>query len=163
MQEYALHNEIKVDRIIPGTTHPYLGAIPTKGCIPLAVSRNGTITTSGVKGLGTNTLWLTGGTSDRLIKGEWIHSNGVIRRIRNVFSDNYLELEYAFPVDLSAVAIQLAPRHRYTAIIVKSTNTTTAATAVQEQQMAAGELTITGGAPISYDMTAGNLEFTLSV
>jgi len=168
---FALHAEKRVDRFKPGTTHPIFGAIPAIGCIPVLVAANtktGTFTTNnaaingyaaGTIVFGTGTLFLTEG----LQQGDFLYNAGKVRRIKYVESETRLVLEYAFPANLTDQAVVVPYRNKYEMVIIKSTSSSTDVTAVQECPMAFGELIVTGGSPITYDTTAGSLEFTCSV
>lgn len=162
-QQYALHTEQRVDRIIPGTTHPYLGAIPTIGTIPLSEQKTGTITTEGVECIGTNTLFKAGGPVAAAVNvGDYIYYSGAIRRIKNIISDTYLELEYPFPANFANQTFVIVRKDKYSTIITRNSHASAAAI-VQEASLAAGGTIITEGAPLSYNATGSTLEFTCSL
>ncbi len=157
------NNNAKVERIVTGTTHPYLGAIPAIGTIPLLTTLTGTITTdnsgasAGVTVLGSGTIFKT-----EIFPGDFIYNNnGAIRKVRYVFSDTMLELEEAFPSSVAAIALKKSKLSYYNLVLVE--NTGAAAGILQEGALAAGSKSfIEGGAPVSYNATGTTFEFTCS-
>lgn len=158
------NNEVKVERITTGTTHPYLGAIPTKGTIPLPDTLTGTITTdnAGASGglivLGSGTLFLT-----EVYPGDFIYDNdAAVRKVVAVFSDTMLKLEEKFPASVSAIALKVPKRSYYKAITSRSSGTADAE--LQEASFVIQSATVTGGSPLAYDASAANaeIEFTCS-
>jgi len=164
INQNLVNNEVKVERITTGTTHPYLGAIPTKGTIPLAETQTGTITTdnagasAGLIVLGSGTIFLT-----EVYPGDFIYDNDTaIRKVVAVFSDTMLELEEKFPASVSALALKVPKRSYYKAITARSSGTVDAE--LQESSFVIGSSTVTGGSPLAYDASAANaeIEFTCS-
>lgn len=154
----------KVERIVPGTTHPYLGAIPTKGTIPLAETLTGTISTdnagtsAGLIVLGTDTIFLT-----ELNVGDFLYDgDAAIRKILYIFSDTMLQIEEKFPADLSDDDVLRPKNQFYKQIIAKSTGTVDAE--LQEAVFRVGEDVVLGGSPVAYDCSVGStlIEFTCS-
>lgn len=164
INQNLVNNEVKVERITTGTTHPYLGAIPTKGTIPLAETLTGTITTdnagasAGLIVLGSGTIFLT-----EVYPGDFIYDNdNSIRKVVAVFSDTMLELEEKFPASVSAIALKVPKRSYYKAITARSSGTADAE--LQESPFEVGASVVTGGSPLAYDCTTANtqIEFTCS-
>lgn len=157
------NNNAKVERIVTGETHPYLGLIPAVGTIPLLTDLTGTITTdnagasAGLTVLGSGTIFLT-----EVFPGDFIYNDdGAIRKVRYVFSDTMLELEEAFPASVSAIALQVSKLSYYNTVLVENTGASDGI--LQEAGFASGSKSvIEGGAPISYDATGTTLEFTCS-
>jgi len=154
----------KVERIVPGTTHPYLGSIPAKGTIPLAETLTGTIdtdnagTSEGLIVMGTDTIFLT-----ELMPGDFLYDgDAAVRKIRYIFSDTMLELEEKFPADLSGDDVLRPKNMFYKQIIAKSTGTVDAE--LQEAVFRVGEDVVLGGSPVAYDCSTANtlIEFTCS-
>jgi len=159
INQNLVNNDFKVERITTGTTHPYLGAIPAKGTIPLAETKTGTITTdnagtsAGLIVLGVGTLFLT-----EIFPGDFLYDNdAAIRKVRYVFSDTLLELEEAFPASVSGIAVKRPKNQYYKEVLVYNTG---AAAEVQESPIEDGERLILGGSPIAYDGTGSQLQFT---
>lgn len=143
------------------TTHPILGTIPVKGCFPLPVTKTGTFQTdhsgnpgsnSGKNVKGTSTLFLS-----ELSQGDFLaDSNGVLRRIKWIFSDTMLELEARFPVSQSGTLVKVVKKSYYNSIIARSTGT--AAATLNEQNFAIGAVSYSEGAPMSYDVSTASSE-----
>jgi hypothetical protein len=150
-----IHNELRIDRIVPGTTHPYLGAIPTVGCIPLPINL---VTTFSTDGANVIRLVGTGFLDLRLNPGDHIYNAGKLRRIADVRSNDLMTLEYAFPIDLTDQILNVPPRNKYSNIITKNVGAGTAI--LQEANFATLGVILTEGSPLSYDATASGLEFT---
>lgn len=164
LNQNFINNEYKVERIVPGTTHPYLGAIGSKGTIPLPETLTGTISTdnagstAGKIVLGVGTLFLT-----ELAVGDFIYNgDAAIRKIRYIYSDTMLELEEKFPASLSGAAIKVPKRNLYKQIVARSTGTVDAQ--LQEAAFEVGAQILTGGTPLAYDCSVANtgIEFTCS-
>lgn len=164
INQNLVNNEVKVERITTGTTHPYLGAIPTKGTIPLAETLTGTITTDnagdseGLIVLGSGTIFLT-----EVYPGDFIYDDdAAIRKVKAVFSDTMLELEEAFPASVAAIDLMVPKRSYYKAITARSSGTVDAE--LQESSFVAGSSTVTGGSPLAYDASTADseIEFTCS-
>lgn len=162
LNQNLVNNEYLVERIVPGTTHPYLGAIPAIGCIPLPETLTGTIstdnlgTTAGKIVLGVGTIFFT-----EVLPGDFIYRAGALRKVKYVFSNTMLEIEQAFPASLSGAALTVPKKNLYKMITSKSSHASDAAV-LQEAAFAAGESLVSGGTPLSYDTTTGSIEFTCS-
>jgi hypothetical protein len=155
-----INNVVKVERIVTGTTHPYLGAIPTKGTIPVAETLTGTITTDnagstgGVIVLGTGTLFFT-----ELYVGDFIYNGDAeIRKIKAIFSDTMLEIEEKFPASLSGAAVKRPKNHYYKTIVATSTGSADAE--LQEAKLEVDKKFEGMGSPLAYDASAVNAEIT---
>lgn len=155
--------------IIPGgITHPVLGALPETGCIPKPTTKTGTIdtdtaTSSGVKVAGTSTLFLT-----ELAQGDFLaDADGVVRRIKYIFSNTLLEIDAKFPSDLSGAAVKHVPKNKYKRVFVQSTGTVAAT--LQEQSFAVGATFESGGEqfdgaqPFSYDVSTADTAITVQI
>lgn len=161
LNQNLVNNETRVDRVkidsSGSTVHPTLGTFPTVGCFPLAETKSGTFTTdnattmakNGRMVLGSGTAFLT-----ECFPGDFLYNAGHLRRIKYVYSDTLMELEFAFPASLTGQNVTVPPRKKYKAITIKSIGT--AAATLQEQSFASGNSEITGGTPISYDVSASN-------
>ena len=150
----------KVERIVTGVTHPYLGAIPTKGTIPIAETLTGTISTdnagtsAGVIGVGTGSLFLT-----ELSAGDFLYdSDAAIRKILYVFSDTMIQFEEKFPASLSSVAVKRPKNQYYKQVLAESTGSTNAK--LQESVFKAASKTVLDGSPVTYDVTTASSEIT---
>lgn len=159
--------EQKSLRVVVGnntvTTHPVLGSIPVKGTFPLAVTKTGTCTsdnagsTAGLIVIGSSTLFLT-----ELSQGDYLtDGNGVIRRIKWIFSNTMLELDAKFPSSLSAAAVKLVKKNAYRSILVESTGTATAT--LNEQSFKQNSKMFDDGAPISYDVSTASSEIAVTL
>jgi len=164
LNQNLTNNEYKVERIVTGTTHPYLGAIPSKGTIPLAETLTGTISTDnagtseGLIVVGTGTIFLT-----ELMPGDFLYDgDAAIRKIRYIFSDTMLELEEKFPADASADPLLRPKNMFYKQIAARSSGTVDAE--LQESPFELGQTIVTGGSPLAYDCSVANtqIEFTCS-
>ncbi|MGL6268055.1 MAG: hypothetical protein ACRC2O_09010 [Chitinophagaceae bacterium] len=158
------NNEVKVERLTTGTTHPYLGAIPTKGTIPLPKTLTGTITTdnagtsAGLIVIGVGTIFFT-----EVYPGDFIYDNdAAVRKVKAVFSNTMLQLEEKFPASVSGIALKVPKRSYYKSITSRSSGTVDAE--LQEATFAFGSSTVTGGSPLAYDASTLNseIEFTCS-
>ncbi len=169
-----LNDEVQVYRvaIVPGgITHPILGAIPDKGCIPLPVTKTGTISTdntdstSGCIVRGTGTLFLdatstTEQGSDFQKNRFLANADGVLRRIKEVNSNIMITLVNPFPASLVAAAVKLVTlKPGY--IVAKSVGTADAI--LQEQDFVVGEVYVGEGSPVSYDVSAANSQIDFSI
>lgn len=160
------HAEKAVFRAVTGGAYKLLGpygriiqgsSFPKKGTIPLSSPKAGTIITTGLMVRGTGTHFLTDVQEE-----DFIHANNVVRKVRHVITDTLLELEQAFPVDISSAhGLWVCRPQVYNAIYAKSTGGADA-TALQEVPFAQNDVYNQGGAPISFDATAGQIDFTLS-
>lgn len=164
LNQALVNTEREVDRVQidsgGATTHPYLGSFPMMGCFPLPVRLTGTLAwdANGVKVLGTSTVFLT-----ELAVGDYIYFNGQIRKIKYIFSDTMLQLEYAFEGSaVTAAILESPPTKHYKMITAKSTGTADAL--LNEQSFAIGQSIVAGGTPLSYNVTTSNaaIEFTAS-
>lgn len=162
MGQNLIQNDFKVERIVTGTTHPYLGAIPTKGTIPLYEVLTGTIvtdnagTSAGVIVLGTGTLFTT-----QLAPGDFLYDNdAAVRKIRYIFSDTMLELEEKFPASVSAIAVMRPKRNYYKEVLAYSSGSADAE--VQEAEFTVDKYLLFEGAPVAYDASASNAEIQFS-
>ena len=157
----------KVERLVPGATHPYLGSVPAKGTIPLSETLTGTIESdnsgpdTALEGrivIGTGTIFLT-----ELMPGDFLYDgDAAVRKIRYIYSDTMLELEEPFPASLSADPVLRPKNNYYKQIIAKSTGTVDAE--LQEAVFRVGEDVVLGGSPVAYDCSTANtlIEFTCS-
>lgn len=160
------HAEKATFRAVTGGAYRLLGpygtiiagdTFPAKGTIPLSSPKAGTIVSTGVMVRGTGTSFLTDVQQE-----DYIHANDVVRKVRHVISDTLLELEGAFPADIaSAHGLRVCRPQVYNAIYAKSTGDADA-TALQEAPFTQNDTLLNGGAPISFDATAGQIDFTLS-
>lgn len=166
LNQGLINNEYLVERIKTGVTHPYLGSIPTTGCIPLPETLTGTITTNNAGGptagdgkivIGSGTIFLT-----EVAPGDFIYNGTSVRKVRYVFSDTMLEIENAFPSSLTTQALKVPKRMLYKRIQVSCAGS--ANSIVQEAALKIGDIIVTGGTPLAYDAAAANseLEFTCS-
>lgn len=164
LNQNVTNNEFKVERLVTGTTHPYLGSIPTKGTIPIFEVLTGTISTdnsgssAGLTVLGTGTLFLT-----ELAVGDFLYDgDAAIRKIRYIFSDTMLELEEKFPASLTDADVNRPKRSFYKQIIARSSGT--AASELQESPFEIDAQVTTGGSPLVYDASGAGaqIEFTCS-
>jgi len=159
MGQNLIQNDFKVERITTGTTHPYLGAIPAKGTIPLPETLTGTISTdnagasAGVTVLGVGTIFLT-----EIYPGDFIYNNDAeVRKVLYVFSDTMLQLEEKFPASVSGIALKRPKNQYYKEVLVYNTG---AIAEVQEAPIGNGERLVLGGSPIAYDGTGSQIQFT---
>lgn len=160
------HAEKATFRAVTGGAYKLLGPygtiisgsnFPAKGTIPLSSPKAGTIISTGVMVRGTGTSFLTDVQQE-----DYIHANNVIRKVRHVISNELLELEAAFPSNITtAHGLRVCRPQVYNAIYAKSTGDADA-TALQEAPFAQNDTLLNGGAPISFDATAGQIDFTLS-
>jgi hypothetical protein len=164
INETMFHDESAVFRAVTGSTYNIpnsYGSIlsgssfPVKGTIPVAVTRVGTFKTTGkaVRGTGTDFT--------KMIPGSYLYNGTVLRRVDYILSDTLLFLIQAFPSDVSVdTAVKVCDRQYYKMIYAKSTHETDAAI-LQEAPFRAGDTFLDGGAPVSYDATAGEISFSL--
>jgi hypothetical protein len=171
MIQFALHDEQEVYRVVispGGITHPVLGAFAEKGCIPKAavLKAGGTITTVSTGGqdgktvLGTSTSFIAD-----VAEGDYLtDTNGICRKVLNVFSDTRLSIESKFPTDLTNyTATSIRKAKEYSSVEAKSTGT--AAAILQEQTFVINDIFVCEGAPVSYDVSTASsqISFTLHV
>jgi hypothetical protein len=160
------HAEKQTFRAMTGGAYKLLGPygtiiqgtnFPAKGTIPMSCPKAGTIISTGLYVRGTGTTFKTDVQEE-----DYIHANNVIRKVRHVISDTLLQLEQAFPSDIStAHGLWICRPQVYNSIYAKSTGDADA-TALQEVPFAQNDTLVNGGAPISFDATAGQIDFTLS-
>jgi hypothetical protein len=160
------HAEKATFRAVTGGAYRLLGpygtiisgsVFPTKGTIPLSSPKAGTILSTGVMVRGTGTSFLTDVQQE-----DYIHANNVVRKVRHVISNELLELEAAFPANITtAHGLRVCRPQIYNAIYAKSSGAADV-TALQEAPFRQTDTFLNGGAPISFDATAGQIDFTLS-
>jgi hypothetical protein len=161
------HAEKATFRAITGGPYRLLGpygtivsgaSFPSVGTIPVSSFKAGTIITQGTMVRGTGTTFKADVQEE-----DYIHASNVVRKVRSVISDTLIELEGAFPTDISvAVGLRICRPQVYNSIYAKSTGDADA-TSLQETPFPQNETFLNGGAPISYNATAGEIDFTLSV
>ncbi len=135
----------------------YGSSFPTRGTIPLSTPKAGTIISTGKNVRGSSTTFL----SD-VKKGDYIHANNVVREIDYVISDTLLVLKEGFQPDIStAHGLRICSPQIYKSIYAKSTDSTNAAI-LQEASFVAGDVSFTGGSPLSYDATSGQISFEVT-
>lgn len=155
-------------RLVTGTTHNILGAIPAKGCLPLPDAKTGTITSDPASAgadnkkivFGTGTFFL-----DEVHEGDYIYAVDVCRRVMAVTSNSQLILDYPFPSIVSAVALKVVRHGKYRRITANSTGSADAI--YQEAAFKAAAILSSanemGLAPISYDASTLNAAITFDL
>lgn len=156
-------------RVVTGTTHPILGAIGTKNCLPLPDTKTGTITcnvttTVGTENkkvvFGTNTLFRT-----EVFEGDYIYAADVVRKVLYITSDTQLILEQPLPTDISGVALKVVRSGKYK--IIGASSTGSADAIYQEAKFEVGQVgTVANEAglvPVSFDASAANAEITFEL
>lgn len=163
------HAEKEVFRAITGGAYripgpygliAYGNSFPLRGTIPLSDPKAGTITSQGAMVRGSGTTFKADVQEE-----DFIHANNVVRKVKFVISDTLLQLEGGFPTDItSAHGLRVCHPQIFNAIYAKSTGGVSAvdATALREVPFRVNDTFIGGGAPISYDATAGEISFNLS-
>ncbi len=137
-------------QIIAGST------FPTVGTIPISDPVTGTVISQGRAIRGTGTLFTT-----ELSIDDHIHAKNVGRKIDHIVSDTLLFVVEQFPTDISvATAIRACHPQTYKSIYAKSTGVANAT--LQEAPFDPNDTFLNGGAPISYDATAGEISFQVS-
>lgn len=132
-------------------------SFPTKGAIPIPTGKSGTIISTGKRVRGTGTLF-----TRELVAGDFLYHKEVVRRIDFIESDTMLTLTQAFPTDIASAEIPLlCPQQQYTSIYAKNTATSGDAK-IQESPITPSNTFLNQGSPVSYDATAGELEFTVT-
>lgn len=132
-------------------------AFQTKGSIPQATAQSGTIISQGKNVRGTGTEFT------KLNLGDFLYQKDVVRQITEIISDTLLVLKEAFPTDITVAVTPLVCKPQiFKKITAKSTHASTAATALQESPFRVGDEFISGGAPLSYDATAGEISFIVN-
>jgi len=133
----------------------YGATFPVIGTIPLAVTYEGTIKSTGKTVRGTGTQFT------RFIEGSYIYAGGVLRQIDYVNSDTMLTLKQAFFPDLTSdTALKICERQYFKKIYAKNTHASAAAV-LQEAPLAPGMEMTNGGAPVSFDGTSSQISFNL--
>lgn len=163
--ETIAHPEVQVLRARTGGAYRIKGSggayvsgsnFPTKGSIPVATSKTGTILSTGRNVRGTGTQFI-----NEIRSGDFIYAKDVVRRVVSVDSNTALTLDDAFPTDIAVPVTPLVCQSQlYKAIYAKNTHTSVDAI-LQEAQIAPGNTFLCGGSPISYDASSGRLEFQL--
>lgn len=170
LNQNVRNNEVRTDRLkvasSGSTVHPYLGTFATVGCFPAGVTMTGTFSTNNAQASAKNGKMVLGsGTlfTSELAPGDFLYNAGKLRRIKYIYSDTLMELEYAFPASLTSQNVVVPPRKHYKMVTVKSTGT--ADPLLQEQGFAQGETVLDGGTPFSYDVSTSNaaIEITASL
>lgn len=130
---------------------------PQRGTIPLSHPANGTIVSQGTHVRGTGTSFL----SD-IKEGYFLHAKNVVRKVQHVISDTLLILEGGFPTDIASPGegLRFIKPNNYRSIYVKSTGSADAT--LQEAPFRQNDTSFTGGSPISYDATTGELSFEVT-
>lgn len=167
MEVTNINEEREVLRVVVGpggATHPVLGTIPEAGCFPIPVTKTGAIdtdnagSTAGLEVLGDGTLFQT----ENISPGDYLaNADGILRRIRYVFSENRMKLEAKFPSSLSAADVRWVPKAFYKYMLAESTGSATAE--LQEEDFPAAAKWIGEGAPVSYDVSTANSQITFSL
>jgi hypothetical protein len=144
---------------LPGAygTIIYGNVFPTRGTIPVSTPKAGTITSQGnfVRGSGT-------AFKSAIQEEDFIHAKNVVRKVRHVISDTLLELEGGFPTDITvAEGFRICRPQDYKSIYAKSTSTSADAI-LQEAPFRQGDTHFSGGAPLSFDATSGEISFDLT-
>ena len=164
INETLFHDEFAIYRAVTGGAYNIPGAygviqkgvsFPAKGSIPVATQHFGTIKSDGVivRGLGTQFGLLN--------KGDYLYHKEVVRQIKDIIADDQLILEQEFPSDITVGETPLVcKRQTFKMVNIYSSAEDTAAI-LQEAPIAAGDRILSGGAPLSYDATAGQLTFTV--
>lgn len=166
MNETMWHSEKQVFRAVTGGAYNIPGAygiiiygsiFPTKGTIPISTPKAGTIISQGKNVRGSSTTFTTD-----LQNEDFIHANGVVRKIDYIVSDTLLVLTEGFPSDItSAHGLRVCSPQIYRSIYIKNTDTTNAAV-LQEASLVSGDVSFNGGAPLSYDATSGQLSIEVT-
>lgn len=139
---------------------PSTVSFPTKGTIPIAKTNTGTLSTTGINVRGVGTLFLS-----EFKPGDWLYNSSAatiqsVRKIRSITSDTVMQLEQAFGVDVSGIAVLKCEPQTFKAI--QSESTGTAAAILQEAPFAIGSRIISGGSPIAYDASASNAQISFT-
>ena len=131
-------------------------SLPAKGSMPAAIGKTGTILSTGTQVRGTSTLF-----KNEIYAGDFLYAKDVVRRVVSVDSNTMLTIEDAFPTDIAVAVIpMICKAQMYVAIYAKNTHASGDAI-IQEAPIAAANTFLNGGSPISYDASAGRLEFQL--
>lgn len=131
------------------------GTFPTKGTIPKAVTKTGTIKSTGdrVRGTGTNFL------SDVNV-GDFIYDeDAAVRKVKSIESATMLTLESGFPSDLSsATDFHVCEKQYFVFVYAKSVGTADAE--LQEAPFIVNDTHVSGGAPLAYDASMANAKIS---
>lgn len=128
---------------------------PYKGTIPLARILDGLISSTGKAVRGD-----IDANFDQLKVNDYLYDGSVLRQIDYIQTSKLLFLKEAFPSDVVDITIRVCGRQDLKAIYAKNTHASESAI-LQEAQFAAGGTFLNGGAPISYDASLGDIEFTV--
>lgn len=164
--ETMWHAERGVFRAVTGGAYNIPGAygiiiygsvFPTKGTIPISTPKAGTIIAQGKNVRGSGTTFLTD-----VRAGDYLHANDVVREVDYVVSDTLLVLKSGFPTDItSAHGLRVCTPQIYKSIYAKSTDGSNNAT-LQEAPFVSNDVSVNGGAPISYDAGSGQISFEVT-
>ena len=131
---------------------------PTKGTIPVAKTKTGTIQSTGVNVRGTGTLFRS-----EIEEGDYLYNgDAAVRKVLHIISDTLLVLEKGFASDVAALtALKVCKPQWAKEIDAKSTGT--AAAILQETPFRVNDEDLCGGAPLAYDASATNAEISFSI
>lgn len=129
--------------------------LPSKGTIPIAVQRTGTISSTDEVVRGTGTKFLT-----ELKVDDCLYDGDVVRRIRNIYTDTLLEITHGFPSDLSGANILHCERGAF--FLVQWNCSGTAAAVLQGAPLPVGEKGLNSGDPLAYDASASNAQISFT-
>jgi hypothetical protein len=171
INETISHDEFAVFRATTGGAYNFpfaYGVIakgtpfPVKGSIPVATQHYGNIKSTGKQVLGIGTKF------ELLNPGDYLYHKDVVRQIDYIIAPvagatyQLLYLTEAFPSDITIGETPLVC-HRQTFKKVQAFNTSASTAAILQEAplKPAEDRLISGGAPISYDATAGEISFTV--
>lgn len=163
INETLFHDEFAVFRATTGGAYNIPGAygeivrgssFPVKGSIPIATHHYGLITSDGKAVRGVDTRFTL------LNPGDYLYQKDVVRQIDYIVSDTLMFLKQGFPTDITVgESIKICQRQTYKMVYAESIDSSNAAI-LQESTFAAGmSKSLSGGAPISYDATSGQISF----
>ena len=136
------------------------GVFPLIGTIPMAKQGAGLITTDGVNVLGDDDVNFE---TDGVKQGDFLYNGGAgvaaVRKIVSVLDSKRLILEGAFPADLTDSPVLVCGRQDFKLIVVDNTHEDADAI-IQEAAFSSGKNFLNGGAPIAYNATSSQLDFT---
>lgn len=171
INETLWHDEKQVFNAVTGQQSNFpqgdgtidVGTFPTKGTIPIAQVKTGTITTDSNNGDGRDVLGVgTKFIEEGLKVGDYLYDgDAAVRRIDSIASNTSLRLSQAFPSDLTADDVLYCERQVFKMIIVESTGS--AAAELQESLFAVGRRVVHGGAPIAYDASMSDAQISVFV
>lgn len=103
---------LKTIRYIAGTA-----PTPSAGPIPFAITKTGTVSSTGTVVTGTGTLFTT-----ELVQGDYLYNAATneVRKISGIQSNTILRIESAFTSGLSAVSVQVS-RSQFVSIAITAT------------------------------------------